>query len=195
MPLNSPSKSIGPWAALRDPRIRRTVIIGTVAIALLSLPTALEYFGGGKDSDPVALAGDLFELLVFAGTIASMSWLTLEMREIRSRHDVLLEDLSGSRAENRKWRESQRDQINGFRAAVLSQFNDWELSAAERDIASLMLKGCSHKQIAAVRQSNESTVRQQAQSIYRKSALNNRAELSAYFLDAILTPEMPVDGA
>jgi DNA-binding NarL/FixJ family response regulator len=62
----------------------------------------------------------------------------------------------------------------------------WQFTPAEKEIAGLILKGCSHKQIADIRRSSDSTVRQQAQAIYRKSGLENRSELAAYFLDAIL---------
>jgi DNA-binding NarL/FixJ family response regulator len=42
------------------------------------------------------------------------------------------------------------------------------------------------KEIADIRGSNESTVRQQASQIYKKSALGGRMELSAFFLDDLL---------
>ena len=46
-------------------------------------------------------------------------------------------------------------------------------------------------QIADIRKSTATTVRQQAQAIYRKSNLEGRSELAAYFLDAILhAPEI-----
>jgi DNA-binding NarL/FixJ family response regulator len=52
----------------------------------------------------------------------------------------------------------------------------------------LMLKGLSHKEIARVRATSEATVRQQAASVYRKSGLSSRAELSAFFLEDLLAP-------
>ena len=46
-----------------------------------------------------------------------------------------------------------------------------------------MLKGLSLREIGGLRATTETTIRQQAQGIYRKSNLANRAELSAYFLE------------
>ena len=60
-------------------------------------------------------------------------------------------------------------------------------------IALLLLKGPSHKAIAAVRQTSEKTVRQQSLAVYRKAGLSGRAELSAFFLEDLLLPvERPV---
>ena len=46
-----------------------------------------------------------------------------------------------------------------------------------------MLKGASLREIAGLRRTSEATIRQQAQNVYRKSGLNSRAELAAYFLE------------
>ncbi len=55
---------------------------------------------------------------------------------------------------------------------------------AEADIAGPMLKGLPLRDIAALRRTSETTIRQQAQAIYRKSGLSGRAELAAYFLNS-----------
>ena len=71
----------------------------------------------------------------------------------------------------------------GLETAIQRQFDDWGLTPAEAEIAGLMLKGLSLKDIAGLRRTSEATIRQQAQGVYRKSGLSNRAELSAYFLE------------
>lgn len=72
---------------------------------------------------------------------------------------------------------------NFFSQAVDDQFNAWHLTASEKDIAILLIKGLSMKEIASVRNSQESTVRQQSTSIYRKSHCENRLQLAAFFLE------------
>jgi DNA-binding NarL/FixJ family response regulator len=63
------------------------------------------------------------------------------------------------------------------------------LTEAEREVALLLLKGLSNKEIAAVRAASERTVsREQAQSIYSKAGLTGRATLSAFFLEDLLAP-------
>lgn len=75
---------------------------------------------------------------------------------------------------------------NEFLSHIDEQFNQWSFSRAEKEIALLLIKGLSMKEIADIRGSNESTVRQQASQIYRKSSLGGRMELSAFFLDDLL---------
>lgn len=65
-------------------------------------------------------------------------------------------------------------------------FHHWRLSAAECEIAIEMLRGYSHKEIANKRDATVATVRQQSQSIYRKSGLSNRAMFCAHFLACAL---------
>lgn len=66
------------------------------------------------------------------------------------------------------------------------QFREWSLTDTEREVALLLLKGLSFKEIAAVRDTLEKTVRQQASSVYRKSGLGGRHELAAWFIEDFL---------
>ena len=78
--------------------------------------------------------------------------------------------------------------LRGLGAAIDAQFDRWDLTDAEREVAMLMLKGLSHREIGAVRDTSERTVRQQAQAIYRKANLSGRTALSAFFLEDLLLP-------
>ena len=66
-------------------------------------------------------------------------------------------------------------------AAVNATIDDyaqtWGLSAAEKQVFILILKGCSHGEIAAIRDTAEGTVKAQAAQIYRKSGLGNKTQL------------------
>jgi len=83
----------------------------------------------------------------------------------------------------RAWRAQSEQLFQGLSAAVAAQFDAWGLTEAEANIAALILKGAALKDIAELRRTSEATIRQQAQSIYRKSGLGNRPELAAYFLE------------
>jgi DNA-binding CsgD family transcriptional regulator len=72
------------------------------------------------------------------------------------------------------------------------QFEEWGMTAAEREVGLLILKGLSHKEIAALRATTEATVRQQAQAIYRKAKLPGKTAFSAYFLEDLLAPDLEV---
>jgi DNA-binding CsgD family transcriptional regulator len=78
--------------------------------------------------------------------------------------------------------------MEGLGKAIKMQLAEWGLSEGESTTALLMLKGMSHKHIAAATGRSESTVRQHAVEIYRKSGLSGRAELSAFFLEDLLLP-------
>ena len=60
----------------------------------------------------------------------------------------------------------------------------------EREVALLLLKGLSTRDIADLRETREATVRQQAQGVYRKAQLEGRAELAAFFLEDLLAPNV-----
>ena len=66
------------------------------------------------------------------------------------------------------------------------QFEDWNLTQTEREVAMLLLKGLSFKEIASVRNTMEKTVRQQASAIYKKSNVSGRHEFSAWFIEDLL---------
>ena len=69
---------------------------------------------------------------------------------------------------------------------IESHFDDWKLTASERDVASLMVKGLSITEIAGVRGSADGTVKAHLNNIYRKSGTRNRAEVLSSIMDAML---------
>ena len=101
---------------------------------------------------------------------------------------TLLRDIEVARSEGAQWRTDMRELLKGLSSAIDAQFERWQLTGAEREVALLLLKGLSHKEIAVLRDTSERTIRQQAQSIYGKSNLSGRAALSAFFLEDMLLP-------
>ena len=91
-------------------------------------------------------------------------------------------------AERDAWRNSAESALAGFSEAINRQFDAWQLTRAERDVALLILKGAGHKQAAAQLERSERTVRQHAVEVYRKAGLQGRAELSAFFLQDLMLP-------
>ena len=75
-----------------------------------------------------------------------------------------------------------------FSDAIDSQFSQWNLTDAEREVALLLLKGLSLKEIAAIRATTERTIRAQARAVYSKAGLTGRAALSAFLLEDLLAP-------
>lgn len=75
--------------------------------------------------------------------------------------------------------------------AIQEEFDRWSLTQGEREIALLLIKGLSLEEIAGVRGSKESTVRQQAAALYAKAGLKGRRELAAYFIEELLALPPP----
>ena len=111
-----------------------------------------------------------------------------EAQDLRERALTLSSTLDTTRREADRWRREAGVLVSGLGAAIEQQFERWGLSAAEREIALLLLKGLEHKEIAELRNVSETTVRQQARSAYRKGGLSGRHDLAAFFLEDLLAP-------
>lgn len=82
---------------------------------------------------------------------------------------------------------NQSARLSGELLAVMQrEFARWNLSPSENEIALLMIKGLSMREIADARSVKEKTVRQQATSIYAKSGYANRHELVAHFIEDLM---------
>lgn len=110
-----------------------------------------------------------------------------EASEAREEASALASDLALSRAEAARWKQDAADLIGGLGAAIDRQLEKWALSPAEKEVALLLLKGLSHKEVAEIRAVSETTVRQQARALYKKAGLGGRADLAAFFLEDLLS--------
>lgn len=78
--------------------------------------------------------------------------------------------------------------LSGELLAVMhSQFDNWGLSPSESEVALLLIKGLSMKEISAARGVKEKTIRQQATGIYAKSGYAGRHELAAHFIEDLMS--------
>jgi DNA-binding CsgD family transcriptional regulator len=133
----------------------------------------------------------LFELVEPTLIVMTAVGVVYLLGRVRRQHEEqmsLMRDLEVARAEGAQWRTDMRELLKGLSAAIDAQFDRWGLTPAEREVALLLLKGLSHKEIAVVREASVLTVRQQARSVYTKANLSGRAALSAFFLEDLLLP-------
>ena len=110
---------------------------------------------------------------------SSNKFLKLELQSTQS-------DLAKSLAESMKWKNENAQLISGLSGAIDKQLSEWHLSPSEKDVALMLLKGLSLKEIAEIRSVSERTVRQQSINVYQKANIAGRAELSAFFLEDLL---------
>jgi DNA-binding NarL/FixJ family response regulator len=87
-----------------------------------------------------------------------------------------------------KWQEQAKKFLDGLSQAIETQLTEWQLTSSEKEVAFLLLKGLSLRQIAEIRQTSEKTARAQSTAIYSKSGLAGRSELAAFFLEDLLVP-------
>lgn len=126
-------------------------------------------------------------ILLLAALLAYLLKLLMQLRQnmkgLKQRLEMA-EDLA------KQWKKAASELARGVSGIIEQQFAAWKFSNAEQEVAMLLLKGLSFKEIAQLRQTSERTVRQQAQELYRKSGISGRAAFSAYFMeDLLVIPE------
>lgn len=130
----------------------------------------------------------VFEVLAITGAIVMTATLWLGWWRAERTTERIHAALEAEHAERDSWRNRARLALDGLARAIDEQFAEWDLTQAEREVALLLLKGFSHKHIAAVTGRSERTARQHAAAVYRKAGLAGRAELAAFFLGDLMLP-------
>jgi DNA-binding CsgD family transcriptional regulator len=70
-------------------------------------------------------------------------------------------------------------------------FEAWGLTAGERDVAALLIKGLDTPEIARIRGAAEGTVKAQLTAVYRKSGSRNRSDVLIHIIDALIERPQP----
>lgn len=164
---------------LRSKEIILTLIFLTFAV-LSSIDMILD-FSEGTDFMHVAQ-----EAVFLALSLMALAWLLIDLR----RHSKELQKLRDELADTKKPAMPPKKYVleakTNLSHVISQQFDDWQLSASEKEVGWFLLKGFSLKEIAGLRETLEKTVRQQASSIYKKSGLSGRHSFSAWFIEDAL---------
>lgn len=166
----------------------RGVVVGTLLLiaALVAFDVGTDLLQGASHWH-VAL-----EIAAGIAAVTGAAYLLRDTLRLRRRLATQARDLSVYRAQAAAWQAQARLHVEGLARSIDRQLDQWQLSVAEKEIAFLLLKGLSLKDIAALRGTAGKTVRAQSAAIYAKSGLAGRTELSAFFLEDLLVPS--VDG-
>ncbi|MEZ5542514.1 MAG: LuxR C-terminal-related transcriptional regulator [Pseudomonadota bacterium] len=160
--------------------LKEILLIAVLLLAILgNLSDFVTDYGQGAPA---------LHLLVEAGVIALSTtlilWLLLDLRRQRQALEKLRQEIAGQAAPAAPPAlAAARRQLGGL---IRSQFQDWGLTDSEQEVGLLLLKGLSFKEIAALRQTQEKTVRAQASGIYRKAGVNGRHAFAAWFIEDFL---------
>lgn len=165
-------------------RKNRLILILTLFLALLLIDGLVEFFLGATREemlvDIVLEMPRVFLLII----IFYLSFRELDFeRKLKRR---LQSSLKSSKGEVKYWQGKAQDYVRFFGEEIHKEFARWGLSKSEQEVAVLILRGKATKEIASLRFTSDRTIRNQCQSIYEKSGLSGRHELSAFFLDRFL---------
>lgn len=174
--MSSWNKCCMPALALKD-RLILSTLLGAIGLVVLA-----DLISDRRAGSSWSHAG--LELFVVAILFVSLVWLWVrKSSELARMTRSDFERQTELEAEALKWRTAAESLRPGLRAAMEQQFKSWRLTQAESETAMLVLKGLANKEIAAVRDCSELTVKQQTNAIFRKSGLSSRTQLIAFFLE------------
>ena len=129
----------------------------------------------------LAIEGSILLLVIVSSTYI---WEVLH--KTQSSKDELEINLKETKKLASSWERKSKEFIKEFQIHLVDQFEQWNLSKSEQEVALLLLKGNSTKDIAHIRSTSLGTIKNQCSSIYEKSGMPNKNELSAFFLGELL---------
>ena len=119
---------------------------------------------------------DKFEYLIAVTLAASLIFTIQQIRSMYQRQKVL---------------ENQIKVASGaFQIVMEKYFDEWDLSASERDVSLLAIKGLSISEIAVARQTKAGTIKAQLNSIYKKANVTGRMQLLSLFVEELFTEKL-----
>lgn len=168
---------------LEDPRLQLLiglvfllVVVGGITDLYLDAPDRLL-------SVHVVLEGVLVAVSLGLGLYLLRGWYRTARSLQATRRELEV------RSEDRdRWRSRAEKMLRGLGREIDRQFDAWELTPSEKEVALLLVKGHSHKKIASMTDRSVRTVRQHATSVYAKADLSGRYELAAFFLEPLMLP-------
>ncbi len=129
---------------------------------------------------------------VYPGPLA---WSTRELMEVGALVGLLLGLIFGAILVWRAFGDLRRAEARLERASgafidlLNARFDEWGLTAAERDVAVFAIKGLTVQEIARLRETSEGTVKAQTAAIYRKAQVSGRPQLLSLFIEDLMGAE------
>lgn len=124
---------------------------------------------------PAALifrSSDKIEFVIAAGLLFSLGFTASELWRLLRRH--------------RKLEDQLKVASGAFSELLDTHFSSWGLTASERDVALLTIKGLSLAEVAALRDTREGTIKAQCTAVYKKAGVSSRAQLVSLFIEELM---------
>ncbi len=121
-----------------------------------------------------------------------LSWSTRELLEMGAGLGLFLGLILGTILVLRAVRDLNRAEARLDRASAAfvdllnARFDQWGLTAAERDVALFAIKGLSVQEMARLRETSEGTIKAQTAAIYRKANVTGRPQLLSLFIEDLM---------
>ncbi len=161
---------------------RELVLVAVLAFVVIA--SGLDFYMDLSHGASTSHIAKEAAIMVLAGAL--IIWMLLEhLQQVKE-----IAQLKEGLKETDKHHEAMSEYVQTMRKqlsdVVSQQFEDWQLTASEKEVGWFLLKGLSLKEIAAIRDTLEKTVRQQASAIYRKAGVSGRHAFSAWFIEDLL---------
>lgn len=151
------------------------VLIGQAACAAFFVVDAAVDWAGVEDAANFRhLHG--FEMVVALALVCGLAATAFVIRDLGRRQARLDRQISIA--------------SGAFADMLDAQFDQWGLTASERDVALLSIKGLSIAEIAAMRNTREGTVKAQNAAVYRKAGVSGRPQLLSLFIEDLMTDSL-----
>lgn len=121
-----------------------------------------------------------------------LSWSTRELMEMGAGLGLLLGMILGTVLVLRSARDLRRAEARLEQASATfvdllnARFDQWGLTAAEREVALFAIKGLSVQDMARLRATSEGTIKAQTASIYRKANVTGRPQLLSLIIEDLM---------
>ena len=119
---------------------------------------------------------DTFEYLVVLALIAGTVFMAMEVYRLVGR--------------NRRVEDQLKAASGAFSDLLDAQFDAWELTDAERDVALLSIKGLSISDMARLRDTKTGTIKSQSNAVYRKAGVTGRPQLISLFVEELMADKL-----
>ena len=141
-----------------------------VCILFLATEAAMDMFG--LELEDMLGTRDVLEFAVVAALVLGAVFIAGEIRALLRRQKSLEDQVMAA--------------SGAFHELLEQHFTDWGLTASERDVALMAIKGLSIAEIAELRQTAQGTVKAQCNKIYAKAEVSGRPQLLSLFIEELM---------
>ena len=172
---------------IKRKRIDRQDLFLAILLLFTGTATVIDMVSDGFNEE--SLGHMVIEGVIFLASSVAFAMLFARIRCDMTIISTTNVELSLKEAEARRWKKRADVFIEGLGAEIHREFDRWLLTPSEKEVALYLMKGFSHKEIADLTNRSERTIRQHAGEVYQKGGLSGRAELAAFFLEDLLSPD------